>query len=30
MSAKKKPLTQEQLEDARRLKAIYEKKKNEL
>ncbi len=27
---KKKPLTQEQLEDARRLKAIYEKKKNEL
>ena len=29
MSAKKKPLTQEQLEDARRLKAIYEKK-NEL
>ncbi|ENJ5777595.1 LexA family protein, partial [Escherichia coli] len=25
MSAKKKPLTQEQLEDARRLKAIYEK-----
>lgn len=30
MSTKKKPLTQEQLEDARRLKAIYEKKKNEL
>ncbi|MCI5146169.1 MAG: LexA family transcriptional repressor, partial [Candidatus Electrothrix sp. AR3] len=27
MSTKKKPLTQEQLEDARRLKAIYEKKK---
>ncbi|EIB0352707.1 LexA family transcriptional regulator [Escherichia coli] len=30
MSTKKKPLTQEQLEDARRLKVIYEKKKNEL
>ena len=29
MSAKKKPLTQEQLEDARRLKAIYEKKQKE-
>lgn len=27
---KKKPLTQEQLEDARRLKAIYEKKKMNL
>lgn len=30
MSAKKKPLTQEQLEDARRLKAIYEKRKMNL
>ena len=30
MSAKKKPLTKEQLEDAMRLKAIYEKKKSEL
>ncbi len=30
MRAKKKPLTQEHLEDARRLKAIYEKENNEL
>ncbi|HGY3928973.1 TPA: S24 family peptidase [Citrobacter koseri] len=30
MSIKKKPLTQEQLEDAKRLKAIYESKKSEL
>lgn len=30
MSAKKKPLTKEQLEDAKRLKAIYEQKKSVL
>ncbi|YCH28990.1 LexA family transcriptional regulator [Erwinia sp. D4-22] len=30
MTSKKKPLTAEQVEDAKRLKAIYENKKNEL
>ncbi|MGE9627349.1 helix-turn-helix domain-containing protein, partial [Escherichia coli] len=30
MSIKKKPLTTDQLEDAMRLKAIYESKKSEL